>query len=73
MRALETAASTTFQAHVRDDRDTPSPRAGTDQYMPLIWVFGKAEYFLFWGLTWFPKIRIDLPDGLICRSVNQRM
>jgi hypothetical protein len=43
--ALETAASTTFQAHVRDDRDTPSPRAGTDGTMPLIWVFGKAEYF----------------------------
>jgi hypothetical protein len=34
LRALETAASTTFQAHVRDDRDTPSPRAGTRGLCP---------------------------------------
>jgi hypothetical protein len=29
----------------------------------LIWPSGKAKYFLFWGLTRFPKNRIDLPVG----------
>jgi len=31
--------------------------------VPLIWPSGKANYFLFWGLTRFLTIRSDLPVG----------
>ena len=41
----------------------PSCGRGTGGEVPLIWGFGKAEYFFFLGLTIFPIIRIDLPDA----------
>jgi hypothetical protein len=31
--------------------------------VPLIWHSDKAKYFLFWGLTSFLNIRIDLASG----------
>jgi hypothetical protein len=36
--------------------------------MPLICPSDKAKYFLFWGLTRFLQIGIDLPVGLFCRT-----
>ena len=40
-------------------------------YVPLICHSGKAKYFLFWGLTRFPKIGTDLPVGLrfVCARI----
>ena len=63
-----TSASTASPSHVRDDRDTPllSGRDG-DRYAPVR-PSDKAKYFLFRGLTRFPKIGIDLPVGPTCRA-----
>ena len=56
--------------HVRDDgMIRPSGRDGMAIDMPLIWPSGKAKYFLFWGLTRFPKSRVLIcPSGCFCRT-----
>src|SRR4029078_813366 len=53
--AIGTASVHRDPPHDHGDHDTPlwSGRDG-DRYA-LIWPSGKAKYFLFWGLTRFPK------------------
>jgi hypothetical protein len=55
-------------SHVRDDHDTPLLSGRDGNRYALIFPSGKAKYFLFWGLTRFPKSRSDLPVGSICRA-----
>jgi hypothetical protein len=57
--AIGTASVHRDPPHDHGDHDTPlwSGRDG-DRYA-LIWPSGKAKYFLFWGLTRFPKIGSD--------------
>ena len=57
------SASTASPSHVRDDGRRPSGRDGMAIDIALIWLSDKAKYFLFRGLTLFPKIGIDLPVG----------
>jgi len=46
---------------------TPLIRRETGGVMRLIWVRTKADFFWFRALTWFRKIRTDLPVVPVCR------
>jgi hypothetical protein len=58
-------------AQRRDVGQRPSEQDGMAIDMPLFRPSGKAKYFLFWGLTRFPKIGTDLPVGSICRGCSR--
>src|SRR5204863_10222271 len=63
--AIGTASVHRDPPHDRGDHDTPLWSGRDGCYVALIWPSDKAKYFLFRGLTRFPKIGNDLPGRAV--------